>query len=68
MKMCVLCATLLRIYIASQGESIEDARKNLCEALELFFETASSEKSRTRLHKVVSIRDPHGDCKADKLK
>jgi predicted RNase H-like HicB family nuclease len=33
--------------IASQGESIEDARKNLVEALTLFFETASpSEVSR----------------------
>ncbi len=30
--------------IASQGESIEEARDNLREALELFFETASSEE------------------------
>ncbi len=30
--------------IASQGESIEAARKNLQEALELFFESASREE------------------------
>ena len=30
--------------IASQGDSIEEARKNLQEALELFFETASPEE------------------------
>lgn len=28
--------------IASQGDTIEEARKNLREALELFFETASA--------------------------
>lgn len=27
--------------IASQGDSVEEARRNLIEALELFFETAS---------------------------
>jgi len=27
--------------IASQGDSVEEARKNLIEAIELFFETAS---------------------------
>jgi predicted RNase H-like HicB family nuclease len=36
--------------IASQGNTIEDARENLREALELFFETASPEKIQTRLH------------------
>jgi predicted RNase H-like HicB family nuclease len=30
--------------IASQGETIEEARDNLREDLELFFETASSEE------------------------
>jgi predicted RNase H-like HicB family nuclease len=30
--------------IASQGDSIEEARSNLIEALELFFETASKEE------------------------
>ena len=36
--------------IASQGESIENARKNLQEALELFFETASDEEIHRRLN------------------
>jgi predicted RNase H-like HicB family nuclease len=37
--------------IASQGDTIEDAQKNLQEDLELFFEFASSEEAETRLHK-----------------
>jgi predicted RNase H-like HicB family nuclease len=36
--------------IASQGDTIEQARDNLKEALELFFETASSEEIGRRLH------------------
>lgn len=35
--------------IASQGNSIEEARANLREALELFFETASPEEIGQRL-------------------
>ena len=35
--------------IASQGDSIEQARDNLREALELFFETASAEEIDRRL-------------------
>ena len=38
--------------IASQGETIEQARENLREALELFFECASLEEVNTRLHDV----------------
>ena len=38
--------------IASQGETIEQARENLREALELFFECASPEEVNTRLHDV----------------
>jgi len=34
--------------IASQGNTIESARDNLREALELFFETASPEEIKTR--------------------
>lgn len=34
--------------IASQGDSVEDARTNLREALELFFETASPEEINRR--------------------
>jgi predicted RNase H-like HicB family nuclease len=36
--------------IASQGETVEQARDNLEEALELFMETASSEEINRRLH------------------
>lgn len=36
--------------IASQGDTIEQARDNLKEALELFFETASSEEIKQRFH------------------
>ena len=36
--------------IASQGDTIEQARDNLKEALELFFETASPEEVSQRLH------------------
>ena len=43
------------IDIASQGDSIHEARKNLQEALELFFETASSEEIKDRLHDEVYL-------------
>lgn len=35
--------------IASQGESIEESRENLKEALELFFECATSSEIKGRL-------------------
>ncbi len=35
---------------ASQGDTIEEARTNLQDALELFFETASPEETKERLH------------------
>lgn len=41
--------------IASQGDSIEEARTNLQEALELFFETASPEEVRSRIHEEVYV-------------
>ncbi len=41
--------------IASQGTTIEQARENLREALELFFECASSEEIKTRLHGEVYV-------------
>jgi predicted RNase H-like HicB family nuclease len=41
--------------IASQGDSIEEARENLREAVELFFETASPEEIKTRLHDEIYI-------------
>ena len=36
--------------IASQGDTVEQARDNLKEALELFFEAASPEEIKRRLH------------------
>ena len=41
--------------IASQGDSIETARENLREALELFFEYASPEEVNSKLHDEVYI-------------
>lgn len=35
--------------IASQGDTVEEARRNLEEALSLFFETASKEEIEERL-------------------
>jgi predicted RNase H-like HicB family nuclease len=41
--------------IASQGGTIEEARENLREALELFFEAASPGEIRQRLHEEVYV-------------
>ena len=41
--------------IASQGDSVEQARDHLQEALELFFETASTEEIRQHLHGEVFV-------------
>ena len=41
--------------IASQGGTIEDARENLREALEMFFESASPEEIKDRLHEEVYV-------------
>jgi predicted RNase H-like HicB family nuclease len=41
--------------IASQGDTVEHARDNLKEALELFFETASPEEILERLHGDVFV-------------
>ncbi len=41
--------------IVSQGETIEDAHKNLREALELFFETASPHEVQKRFHGEVYV-------------
>ena len=41
--------------IASQGNSVEEARTNLIEALELFFETASRQEIKERLHSEIFI-------------
>jgi predicted RNase H-like HicB family nuclease len=41
--------------IASQGNSIEEARANLIEALTLFFETASASEVSQRFQKEVFV-------------
>jgi predicted RNase H-like HicB family nuclease len=41
--------------IASQGNSISEARENLREALELFYETASSQEIKDRLQEEMYI-------------
>jgi predicted RNase H-like HicB family nuclease len=41
--------------IASQGDTIEEARANLIEALELFYETAPQEEIHRRFHDEVLI-------------
>ena len=41
--------------IASQGDTVEDARSNLAEAIELFFEVADSSEIEQRLHSEVFV-------------
>jgi len=41
--------------IASQGDTIEEARDNLREELELFFETASPTEIQSCLHEEVYV-------------
>lgn len=41
--------------IASQGETVEEARRNLAEALELFFKHASDSEIKERLHNEIFI-------------
>ena len=43
------------VDVASQGETVGLARENLKEALELFFETASPEEIKLRLHNEVYV-------------
>jgi len=42
-------ATCPELDVASQGKTIEEARSNLLEAVELFFEAASPSEIRRRL-------------------
>ena len=44
-----------QLDIASQGKTIEEARDNLKEALQLFLETASAEEINNRLHSELFI-------------
>ena len=48
----VLCPEL---DVASQRETVEMARENLKEAIELFFETASQQEIRDRMHDEVFV-------------
>lgn len=41
--------------IASQGATIEQARHNLAEAVQLFFETASKSEIKQRLHTEIYV-------------
>ncbi len=43
------------IDVASQGTTIEEARRNLAEAIELFFETADPSEVEGRLHEEVFV-------------
>lgn len=43
------------VDVSSQGATIEEARNNLREALELFFETASEDELQERLHGEVFV-------------
>ena len=47
-----LCSEL---DIASQGDSVEEARSNLKEAVELFFETAHANEIAERLNSEIYI-------------
>jgi len=48
--------------IASQGDSIESARDNLREALELFFECASPHEIQNRLREDVFVTHMDVTC------
>lgn len=48
--------------VASQGNSIDEARDNLREALELFFETASPEEIKDRLRGEVYVTQVEVAC------
>ena len=41
--------------IASQGHTVEEARRNLTEGVELFFETADSSEIKSRRHEEVFV-------------
>ena len=43
------------VDVASQGATVDEAHRNLKEALELFFEYASTEEINRRLHDEVYV-------------
>ncbi|MBU0491854.1 MAG: type II toxin-antitoxin system HicB family antitoxin [Chloroflexi bacterium] len=48
-------ATCQELGIVSQGQTVEDARRNLLEAVEGFFEVASPSEIRRRLKKETYV-------------
>lgn len=48
-------ATCPEVDVVSQGKNIEDARSNLLEAVELFFEVASPSEIKRRLKKETYV-------------
>ena len=48
-------ATCPELDIASQGDSVEEARDNLIEAIELFLEVADPSEINSRLHDGVFV-------------
>ncbi len=51
----VFVALCPELDIASQGATVEEARVNLTEAIELFFESASPDEVRQRAHGEVFV-------------
>jgi predicted RNase H-like HicB family nuclease len=43
------------VDVASQGDTIEEAHRNLQEAVELFFETADASEIEERLHSEIYV-------------
>ena len=43
------------VDVASQGDTVDEARNNLKEALELFFETASASEILRRMHREIYV-------------
>jgi predicted RNase H-like HicB family nuclease len=44
-----------QIDIASQGDSVEQARNNLIEAIEMFFETASPNELKAKMYSEIYV-------------
>jgi predicted RNase H-like HicB family nuclease len=43
------------LEVASQGDTVDEARRNLTEAVELLLETADASELKTRLHSEVFV-------------
>lgn len=48
-------ASCPEVDIASQGETVTEARENLAEALTLFFESASADEIERRLREEIHV-------------